>query len=105
MRSLPARSASHYTSMPCPADRSTERHEVGHDEGQTDQDTNPRIIAVTLVRIPTADPAGTAARLLPQMGTDTAGLQAIEVVRPSLESVFLTVTGRRYEPLTADAAA
>jgi ABC-2 type transport system ATP-binding protein len=50
------------------------------------------------VRVPTADPAGTAARLLPQLGPDTAGLLAVEVVRPSLESVFLTVTGRRYEP-------
>jgi ABC-2 type transport system ATP-binding protein len=49
------------------------------------------------VRIPTPDPAGTAARLLPRLGSDTARLLAIEVVRPSLESVFLTVTGRRYD--------
>jgi ABC-2 type transport system ATP-binding protein len=53
------------------------------------------------VRIPTPDPAGTAAQLLPRLGSETTGLLAIEVVRPSLESVFLTVTGRRY----AEAAA
>ena len=57
------------------------------------------------VRIPTPDPAGTAARLLPRLGPDTAGLLAIEVVRPSLESVFLTVTGRRYDRLAAETAA
>ena len=54
------------------------------------------------VRVPTPDPAGTAARLLPQLGPDTAGLLAIEVARPSLESVFLTVTGRRYEAAGAN---
>jgi hypothetical protein len=49
------------------------------------------------VRIPTSDPARTAAELLSHLGSDTAGLRAIEVVRPSLESVFLTVTGRHYD--------
>jgi ABC-2 type transport system ATP-binding protein len=49
------------------------------------------------VRIPTQDPARVAAQLLPRLGTGTAALVAIEIVRPSLESVFLTVTGRRYE--------
>jgi ABC-2 type transport system ATP-binding protein len=57
------------------------------------------------VRVPTPDPAGTAARLLPQLGPDTAGLLAIEVVRPSLESVFLTVTGRHYEAAVSEPAA
>jgi ABC-2 type transport system ATP-binding protein len=50
------------------------------------------------VRIPTPDPAGLAARLLPCLGPETAELLALEVVRPSLESVFLTVTGRQYDP-------
>ena len=57
------------------------------------------------VRIPTPDPAGTAARLLPRLGPDTAALRAIEVVRPSLESVFLTVTGRRYDHASTETAA
>jgi len=57
------------------------------------------------VRIPTPDPAGTAARLLPCLGNETAELLGIEVVRPSLESVFLTVTGRRYDRAPAESAA
>ena len=51
----------------------------------------------TTVRVPTTDPGRTAAELLGRLGSDAAGLRAIELVRPSLESVFLTVTGRRYD--------
>jgi AcrR family transcriptional regulator len=53
------------------------------------------------VRIPAQDPARLAAQLLPRLGTGTAALLAIEIVRPSLESVFLTVTGRRYDSAAA----
>jgi ABC-2 type transport system ATP-binding protein len=49
------------------------------------------------VRIPTDDPARTAGELLSRLGSDATGLRAIEVVRPSLETVFLTVTGRRFD--------
>jgi ABC-2 type transport system ATP-binding protein len=61
------------------------------------------IVAGSTVRIPTNDPARTAGELLSRLGSDAAGLRAIEVVRPSLETVFLTVTGRRYDdvPLVA----
>jgi ABC-2 type transport system ATP-binding protein len=49
------------------------------------------------VRIQTPDPARTAAELLPRLGADAEHLLTIEVERPSLESVFLAVTGRRYD--------
>jgi ABC-2 type transport system ATP-binding protein len=49
------------------------------------------------VRIAAADPARTAADLLPRLGGDSDRLRAIEVVQPSLEAVFLSLTGRRYE--------
>jgi ABC-2 type transport system ATP-binding protein len=49
------------------------------------------------VRIPTDDPAGLAARLLPRLSVEPGALRAIDIVQPTLESVFLTVTGRRYE--------
>ncbi|HEY3722552.1 MAG TPA: ABC transporter ATP-binding protein [Acidimicrobiia bacterium] len=49
------------------------------------------------LRIPTDDPARTAGRLLPRLGPDAGSLRAIEVIRPDLESVFLAVTGRRYD--------
>jgi ABC-2 type transport system ATP-binding protein len=49
------------------------------------------------VRIPSADPAARAAQLLPALGDDAAALRSIEILRPSLESVYLAVTGRRYD--------
>jgi ABC-2 type transport system ATP-binding protein len=55
-----------------------------------------------VVRIPTADPAVTAAQLLPHLGPSADELRSIEIVRPSLESVFLTLTGRQLDP-TIDA--
>jgi ABC-2 type transport system ATP-binding protein len=57
------------------------------------------------VRVPADDPAHVAATLLPRLGPDVAALRGIEVVHPSLESVFLTVTGRPYEGHVADPAA
>jgi ABC-2 type transport system ATP-binding protein len=53
------------------------------------------------VRIPSDDPAARAAVLLPRLGADARTLQSIEIVRPSLESVYLSVTGRRYESAAA----
>jgi ABC-2 type transport system ATP-binding protein len=47
------------------------------------------------VRLPTRDPAAAAALLLRAIGSHTAELRTIEVIRPTLESVFLAVTGRR----------
>ena len=56
------------------------------------------------VRIPTPDPAARAAQLLPALGADAGALRSIEILRPSLESVYLAVTGRRYETDSAEAA-
>jgi ABC-2 type transport system ATP-binding protein len=49
------------------------------------------------VRIPAEDPARAAAQILSRLGPESAELRAIEVIRPSLETVFLSVTGRRYD--------
>jgi ABC-2 type transport system ATP-binding protein len=56
----------------------------------------------SMVRIPATDPATTAADLLPRLGSHAADLRSIEIVRPSLESVFLTVTGRRFGAQTLE---
>jgi ABC-2 type transport system ATP-binding protein len=56
------------------------------------------------VRIAAPDPAACAAQLLPALGADASALRSIEILRPSLESVYLAVTGRRYEPETPAAA-
>jgi len=56
-------------------------------------------------RVVTDDPARVAATLLPRLGADAAALRGIEVVQPSLESVFLAVTGRHYDGHAAEPAA
>ncbi len=48
-----------------------------------------------LLRLATADPAATLVDVLPQVPRDS--LVAVEIVRPSLEAVYLALTGRRYE--------
>jgi ABC-2 type transport system ATP-binding protein len=62
------------------------------------------VIDGSSVRIPTPDPAARAAQLLPALGADAGALRSIEILRPSLESVYLAVTGRRYETDSAEAA-
>jgi ABC-2 type transport system ATP-binding protein len=63
------------------------------------------VVDGTTVRIRTDEPARLAATLLPQLGSDVAALRGIEVVQPSLESVFLSITGRPYEGHVAETAA
>ncbi len=58
-----------------------------------------------VLRIPASEPAADAARALGALGPDAGRLRSIELVRPSLESVFLAVTGRRYEEEQADVTA
>jgi ABC-type multidrug transport system ATPase subunit len=48
------------------------------------------------VRIYTDQPAADVAAVLQALGPATARLRAVEIVAPSLESVFLALTGRRY---------
>lgn len=57
------------------------------------------------LRITTDVPATTVARALQALGDDEARLTGLEIVRPSLESVFLTLTGRRYDAGDAEADA
>jgi ABC-2 type transport system ATP-binding protein len=49
------------------------------------------------VRIRCDEPAATAARLLADLGPDARRLTSVELVQPTLESVYLAVTGRRYD--------
>ncbi len=54
------------------------------------------VVDGTTVRIPAPDPAAAAAQLLPALGAEARSLSSIEILRPNLESVYLSVTGRRY---------
>jgi len=49
-----------------------------------------------MLRVYGDDPAGDAAIVLGRLGAHAGRLRAIELVAPSLESVFLALTGRRY---------
>ena len=48
-----------------------------------------------LLRVVTDDPAATLVDVLPRVPPDA--LRAVEIVRPSLESVYLALAGRRYD--------
>lgn len=52
----------------------------------------------TAVRVAVDEPGRDAARILSSLGTDAERLVDLEFIRPSLESVFLSLTGRRYNP-------
>jgi ABC-2 type transport system ATP-binding protein len=45
----------------------------------------------------TSRPSADFAEILGRLGGDLARLRAAEIIRPSLESVFLELTGRRYD--------
>ena len=46
-------------------------------------------------RITTSDPAGTLSTVIPRLPAGV--LDSVEILRPNLEAVYLTLTGRRYE--------
>ncbi len=52
----------------------------------------------SLVRLRARDPGPATAELLLQLGEQVGRLQSFEIVQPSLETVFLELTGRRYGP-------
>lgn len=54
------------------------------------------IVTDDSVQIPASDPAATAAALLVRLGPDAVHVKRLEIVRPSLDSVYLQLTGRRY---------
>lgn len=49
-------------------------------------------------RIPVEDPTHELVKILNDLGPESTGLRGIEIIHSSLESVFLELTGRRYEP-------
>jgi ABC-2 type transport system ATP-binding protein len=60
-----------------------------------DLELSTEVVDHTL-RVYTDEPASDAARVLAQLGGMADRLRGVEVVSPSLESVFLAITGRRY---------
>jgi len=56
------------------------------------------------VHVHARDAGHAAAELLAQLGPTLQSVQAFEIVRPSLETVFLQLTGRRYDDAGEDDA-
>jgi len=54
------------------------------------------VVSGESVHIPASDPAVAAAELLVRLGPDAVRVTRLEIVRPSLDSVYLQLTGRRY---------
>ncbi len=50
-----------------------------------------------VIRVRTDDPGRSLAKILASMGSDAGRLHGVEVISPSLETVYLTLTGHRYE--------
>ena len=50
----------------------------------------------SMLRIRTAHPGEVAAHAVSQLGPDARRLRSVEIVRPSLDSVYLALTQRRY---------
>jgi ABC-2 type transport system ATP-binding protein len=53
-----------------------------------------------ILRIRARDPATALSNALASLGDAANRIQAIEVVKPSLESAYLAMTGRRFDPKT-----
>ena len=49
-------------------------------------------------RIPVADPGRDLVEILNSLGPESGSLLSVELIHSSLETVFLELTGRRYEP-------
>ena len=51
----------------------------------------------SVMLVKTDDPGRSTAHILGLLGSDSSRVRGIEIIRPSLETVYLALTGRRYE--------
>jgi len=52
----------------------------------------------SVARLQVDDPGRDTARIMSELGPMAERLQGVELIKPSLETVFLGITGRRYDP-------
>ena len=58
--------------------------------------THRTVVRGNVMRVATDDSAAAAAGILASLGAHAERLRAVEIINPSLESVYLTITGHRY---------
>lgn len=58
----------------------------------------PVVADGSVLRVSCDNPARSTTDILATLGSDAARVSAVEIIRPSLEAVYLGVTGHRYEP-------
>jgi ABC-2 type transport system ATP-binding protein len=58
-----------------------------------------------VISIETADPGGTMAKVMHGLGDAASRVRSVDVLRPSLESVFVSLTGQRYSAEGSDVVA
>jgi len=51
----------------------------------------------SVLRVGTDDPGKATAKILEGLGSDAGRVQGIEIIKPSLETVYLALTGHKYE--------
>jgi ABC-2 type transport system ATP-binding protein len=66
-------------------------------EGRAPAHLAPGADVGEVVRIATPDPAAALALVVANLGVDAQRLRGVELIRPSLDSVFVSLTGRRYD--------
>ena len=65
----------------------------------------PATISHDVVRVDAADPAAAVPMIVNRLGRHVERLRGVELMRPSLDSVFLALTGRRYQTEAPDVTA
>jgi ABC-2 type transport system ATP-binding protein len=58
-------------------------------------DIEQSVVDGSRLRVRAVDPAATLAQVVPQL--PVGSLRSVEILRPDLEAVYLTLTGRRYD--------
>jgi ABC-2 type transport system ATP-binding protein len=62
-------------------------------------------ISGDVVRVDAADPPTAVPEIMNRLGPHVTRLRGVELLRPSLDSVFVALTGRRYDAEVGDVAA
>lgn len=57
-----------------------------------------------VLRLKTHDPSGAAAEMMNRLGSDVERVRDVEIMRPSLDSLYVALTEQRYSSGDAEAA-